>query len=67
MMRDTLKLISINYIPFVAFILWFSWYGFNCGSALSITGPNQAQIVSLVAVNTTLAAASACVASCELS
>ena len=44
-----------------AFILWFGWYGFNAGSAISITGPNQAQVVSLVAVNTTLAAASACV------
>ncbi|KAL7525350.1 hypothetical protein ACHAWF_001327, partial [Thalassiosira exigua] len=44
-----------------AFILWFGWYGFNTGSALSITGPNQHQVVSLVAVNTTLAAASACI------
>lgn len=45
-----------------AFILWFGWYGFNIGSAHSISGPHQAQVVSLVAVNTTLAAASACVA-----
>lgn len=44
-----------------AFILWFGWYGFNCGSAQSITGPYQDEIVSLVAVNTTLSAASACV------
>jgi len=45
-----------------AFILWFGWYGFNCGSAQSITGLDNPKIVSLVAVNTTLAAASACVA-----
>ena len=45
-----------------AFILWFGWYGFNTGSAISITGQQQAEVVSLVAVNTTLAAASACAA-----
>mmetsp|Transcript_7344 Transcript_7344/g.16003 ORF Transcript_7344/g.16003 Transcript_7344/m.16003 type:complete len:526 (-) Transcript_7344:321-1898(-) len=44
------------------FILWFGWYGFNTGSAITITGPYKDQVVSLVAVNTTLAAASACVA-----
>ena len=43
-----------------AFILWFGWYGFNCGSALKITGPDQHKIISIAAVNTTLAAASAC-------
>jgi len=43
------------------FILWFGWYGFNTGSALNLSAPNKDEIVSLVAVNTTLAAASACV------
>lgn len=36
------------------FILWFGWYGFNVGSTLEATDPNQ---LGLVAVNTTLAAA----------
>lgn len=43
-----------------AFILWFGWYGFNVGSAISITGPDQSSIISISAVNTTLAAASSC-------
>lgn len=42
------------------FILWFGWYGFNVGSAVSITGPGQPGIMSLAAVNTTLSPASAC-------
>lgn len=36
------------------FILWFGWYGFNVGSTLEATNPNE---LGLVAVNTTLAAA----------
>ncbi|KAL3787409.1 hypothetical protein HJC23_001806, partial [Cyclotella cryptica] len=43
-----------------AFVLWFGWYGFNTGSAISITGPDQNKIISIAAVNTTLAAASSC-------
>jgi len=37
------------------FILWFGWYGFNVGSTLGASDPNQ---LGLVVVNTTLAAAS---------
>jgi Amt family ammonium transporter len=41
------------------FVLWFGWYGFNCGTAILSDGPETELVASLAAVNTTLAAASA--------
>jgi Amt family ammonium transporter len=45
-------------VPFAAlgtFVLWFGWYGFNCGSTGSII--NASAIASRVAVSTTLGGA----------
>jgi Amt family ammonium transporter len=40
------------------FILWFGWFGFNPGSQLAAAGASNAEAISLIAVNTNLAAAS---------
>jgi Amt family ammonium transporter len=45
-----------NLVVLGTFLLWFGWYGFNPGSAATITGPYSASIVSRTAVATTLAA-----------
>ncbi len=44
------------------FILWFGWFGFNGGSVLALGSAQAVTTMSLVFVNTNLAAAAGCVA-----
>ena len=48
---------SIPSVYLGTFILWFAWFGFNCGSTLYMTGFSEAQSAALVAVNMTIAPA----------
>lgn len=49
---------NLGYATIGTMILWFGWYGFNCGSTLSLDNPG---LVGLIAVNTTIAAATGAV------
>lgn len=56
--EDNEKLFTTHSIPLQAFgtlVLWFGWYGFNCGSTVAVAGVMDT--AALVAVTTTLAAA----------
>lgn len=58
------KRFSGHSIPLAAlgvFILWFGWFGFNPGSQLAAEGTDNAIAISLIAVNTQLAAAAGAV------
>lgn len=49
------------------FILWVGWYGFNPGSQLAFAGAANTDVVMLIAVNTSLAAAAGTVVAMILS
>lgn len=55
--RGATKSHSVPFQVFGTFILWFGWYGFNCGSTLGAQG-GLLDIAARVAATTTLAAAS---------
>ena len=50
---------NLGYATIGTMILWFGWYGFNAGSALTLSNPG---LVGLVVVNTTLAASTGALA-----
>jgi len=48
---------SIPLVVMGTFILWFGWYGFVCGSTMSMASVEKGMLAAQVAMNTTIAAA----------
>lgn len=53
---------SLPIVTLGTFILWFGWFGFNGGSQLSFSTPEDAWAVARIFVNTNIAAAGGAVA-----
>ena len=49
------------------FILWFGWFGFNPGSQLAASGTDNAMAISLITINTNLAAAAGALSAMTIS
>eukprot|EP00933_Yihiella_yeosuensis_P031687 TRINITY_DN2525_c0_g2_i1.p1 TRINITY_DN2525_c0_g2~~TRINITY_DN2525_c0_g2_i1.p1 ORF type:complete len:539 (+),score=118.65 TRINITY_DN2525_c0_g2_i1:143-1759(+) len=47
---------SLPLVVLGTFILFFGWYGFNCGSTLSLDTAEKGQLAAQVAMNTTIGA-----------
>ncbi len=54
--QDEFKPHNVPMVVLGTLVLWFGWYGFNCGSTLSATGDNE-KLIGKIGLNTTLSAA----------
>ena len=66
----TVKAIPPSNVPAVVlgvFILWLGWFGFNVGSQLALAGVSDAVAMSIILVNTNLAAAAGVMAAISVS
>ena len=54
--RDYFKPYYVSFIALGTFILWFCWYGFNCGSTIQIVGDDVTKLIGRIGTNTSISA-----------
>lgn len=52
---------SVPLVVFGTFMLWFGWYGFTCGSTLTMHSAGTGKLAAQIAMNTTISASAGAV------
>lgn len=56
--QNDFKASNPTFVTLGTFMLWFSWYGFNCGSTINVVGDGVTYLIGKIGMNTSISASS---------